>query len=669
MSKSIKNEHAILFNRVSTKGQVSESKFNETRNKAKKYCDEIGLVLRTEKYIHAGSAYKYDVLEGDTFRKIFKQKKDGILPARCHLIIANADRFSRQHVMDSLNSLTNLCKQGFIIHDLNSRTRLDPEDKDNIGAIMYFAVCLQRGYEESARKSGHQKDVNSIKVRLGMESKKKTVDLGKGEKLICRILPKWISSYDEVNDKFILNEEEVFKIKYIVKRLVEGVSAVRVCKELNDKAETDKKYAFSVYTKGNKKKFKRYTLWSVGTLKRVYSNRALLGELHFLTKRDVTHHGVPRLDDNGVPLVIKDYYPRLIEDATFAKLNSQISKRKLSGKESTKPSIFSHLIYCGYCRNTDGSKITNGRRIHKRAHDKRIVTFCKKPSYPSNSCTSSFTLEENLQSVLLRYMNEIDLGTLLSDESGSKADELKNEIFTYEKDLADAKAEEKNLVNAVKSGIKSKAIKDALEEAEKTVRLIEKNIKFKTAELNELQNNVLTNFDKTRIKELSQLLDDDENVFKLNTQLKFIVESIETYPLGLPYIDCLNLVGKEYGKEKNRIKLYGREFPAFKINFVSGISRTVIYKTDDISKAIIINNENRIKVSLDWGKTTLDKMTALGSSKSELNALDRGIFAVIQSWKGITKEKWQKEYIERFFKPAHQKKLKKMIAQGVEIII
>ena len=62
-------------------------------------------------------------------------------------------------------------------------------------------------------------------------------------------------------------------------------------------------------------------------------------------------------------------------------------------------------------------------------------------------------------------------------------------------------------------------------------------------------------------------------------------------------------------------------------------------------------------------------MTALGSSKSELNALDRGIFAVIQSWKGIAQEKWQKEYIERFFKPAHQKKLKKMIANGAEILI
>ena len=207
---SIKNEQAILFNRVSTKGQVSESKFNETRRRAQEYCDEQGLLLSTEKYIHAGSAYKFDVIEGDTFRG-FSGKRKGVLPARCHLIIANADRFSRQHVMESLNSLTNLCKQGFIIHDLHSRTRLDPEDKDNIGAIMYFAVCLQRGYEESARKSGHQKDVNSIKVRLAMQSKKKTVDLGNGEKLICRILPKWISSYDEVNDKFILNEGKYSK--------------------------------------------------------------------------------------------------------------------------------------------------------------------------------------------------------------------------------------------------------------------------------------------------------------------------------------------------------------------------------------------------------------------------------------------------------------------------
>ena len=71
----------------------------------------------------------------------------------------------------------------------------------------------------------------------------------------------------------------------------------------------------------------------------------------------------PRLDENGMPLVIKDYYPRLIDDTTFAKLSSQISKRKLTGKESTKPSIFTHLVFCGYCRNTDGAKISVGRRV------------------------------------------------------------------------------------------------------------------------------------------------------------------------------------------------------------------------------------------------------------------------------------------------------------------
>ena len=287
----------------------------------------------------------------------------------------------------------------------------------------------------------------------------------------------------------------------------------------------------------------------------------------------------------------------------------------------------------------------------------------------NKACTNSFTLEEKLQSVLLRYMTEIDLDTLLSDESGSKADELKNEIFTYEKDLADAKTEEKNLVDAVKSGIKSKAIQDALDEAEKTVRLLEKNIKFKTAELHELQSNVLSNFNKGRIKELSKLLHDDENVFKLNTQLKFIVESIETYPLGLPYIDCLDVVGKEYGKEENREELYGREFPAFRINFASGVSRIIAYKAKDISKAIIMNCDDSIKVSLDWGKTTIDYMTALQKSDTSANTLDRVLYSVIQSWKGLEQPDYIDEYLERFFKPADQKKYKKMIAQGAEIVI
>ena len=62
-------------------------------------------------------------------------------------------------------------------------------------------------------------------------------------------------------------------------------------------------------------------------------------------------------------------------------------------------------------------------------------------------------------------------------------------------------------------------------------------------------------------------------------------------------------------------------------------------------------------------------MTPLGTADDELNALDRGIFAVIQSWKGRDRSDWIGEYIERFFKPAHQRKLKKMIADGADILI
>ena len=79
---------------------------------------------------------------------------------------------------------------------------------------------------------------------------------------------------------------------------------------------------------------------------------------------------------------------------------------------------------------------------------------------------------------------------------------------------------------------------------------------------------------------------------------------------------------------------------------------------------MISHDSDKIEVSLDWGKTTMDKMTVLGSSKSELNALDKGIFMVIQSWKGISPSKWHDEYLERFFEPSTHKEMRKKLAEG-----
>ena len=157
----------------------------------------------------------------------------------------------------------------------------------------------------------------------------------------------------------------------------------------------------------------------------------------------------------------------------------------------------------------------------------------------------------------------------------------------------------------------------------------------------------------------------------MNAELIQVINQVEVYPKGLPFNNCLDAVGKIYGSKTQKDKVYGTSFPAFRIHFKNGATRTIIYHLDKkyktetkVTNAIVINHDSdKIEVSLDWGKTTLDKMTALGSSKSELNALDRGIFAVIQAWKGRHRSDWIDEYLERFFSLVDQKKHKKAKAK------
>ena len=71
-------------------------------------------------------------------------------------------------------------------------------------------------------------------------------------------------------------------------------------------------------------------------------------------------------------------------------------------------------------------------------------------------------------------------------------------------------------------------------------------------ELADLTAQSMSSFNKSNIEKLDKFLQQDINVKRLNAELTEVTRSIELYPKGLPYNDCLNAVGKGYGKKENK---------------------------------------------------------------------------------------------------------------------
>jgi hypothetical protein len=434
-----KPERAVLFNRVSTSSQYDKKKFEATRRQAEEYCNggnrqDKFYRLEKEQFIHVGSAFKEDIREGEVMQRIIGNMEDGTWDKPCHLVIANADRLDRQDALESVSNLSYLCKLGFVLHDLHSGTVLDKRDHDQMGALIYFVVCLQRAYDESLSKSVRMKTIHQRKRQKAIEAVNAQNPIFMG-----RTFPKWLTGWDRKKEQWKIDDGEVFKIKYVFSKLADGWTASGLVRELNELARDDKRYAFTVYSKGRKRKAMRNTLWTVGTLKRLYGNDAVLGRFYFCKTVDGKRTKMVD-DETGKFLMLPDYYPRIVDDETFTKVQQLVAGRVLTGRVPYRPSVFTHLAKCGYCRNLDGNLVSTARRESKMVRGDPYYSFaCISNGKLPGHCTSGLSYEADLQAVFLRYLKEVDLAALLRPESGGRAQDLKRRIAKEKTDLSTKK--------------------------------------------------------------------------------------------------------------------------------------------------------------------------------------------------------------------------------------
>lgn len=238
--------------------------------------------------------------------------KSGRVPAGSFLILENLDRLTRESIVPAVNLFTSILLAGVKIVQLRPAEQVFTSGADMTG-VMLALVELSRGNSESVMKSD----------RIGKAWARKRREAA--TKVLTRRVPTWITC---AGGELSLDPAKAKTVRHIFGMAAEGFGLTHIARKLNaDRVPVlGRKAVASPGQVGTDpaKKDRRKVVWSASVVYRILTSRATLGEYQ-------PHKGRPgdRRPD-GPP--IHDYYPPVIDPATFAAAHATLRKNASRGR-------------------------------------------------------------------------------------------------------------------------------------------------------------------------------------------------------------------------------------------------------------------------------------------------------------------------------------------------
>lgn len=297
---------------------------------------------------------------------------EGKIAPNSVLLIESLDRLSRSRISEALSLFMSILTKGIEIVTLTDNQRYTNEIiNQNQGALFISLGIMFRANDESETKSKRLKAV--------WENKRKNADSIK----TTRVCPGWLS-YNEENKDFEIINNRVEVVRTIFQMCISTCGLYGIARYLNENH-------IPVFGRGK--------LWHRSYIKKVISNRAVLGEYQPTTSVD------NKKQPNGMPF--KNYYPSIIDEDIFLLANAALNKRNLSekGRKGTFFSnLFTGIIFCGEC-NSAMTLLNKGIRGGKqfRCTNKNV----------SGGCKSSDWNLINFEKRIFNHLLEVDFNSLL----------------------------------------------------------------------------------------------------------------------------------------------------------------------------------------------------------------------------------------------------------------
>lgn len=467
---------AYSYIRFSSAAQAKGDSLRRQTEAAKRYCEQNNLILDQTLTFHdlGISAFKGSNVVDGRLGAFIQAVDQGLVEAGSTLLVESLDRLSRDNVPNALNQFTNILSKGITIVTLADNKVYTRESINDLTNIMISLIIMSRANEESVTKSKRIKAAWDNKQRLAETEKKPK----------SKHCPVWI---ELVDGKYQIIEKNAQIIRDIVEMYLQGYGYHTIRKELTQKYDT-------IEYGGRKAK-----CWYSGYIQHIVRNEHLTGR----------HKG------------IEDYYPRLISDSDFAKLQLiKNSKLKTGGMRGEQQNMFVHLLKCGLC----GGTITKQRRNN-------IVYYtCNQGRQGITKCSNSGWPISDFEFLMLKHINELDVETIIGKEDVSVIKALEQQLNEHQYNISVLGNQKNNLIDAIANTGGMPALIQRLnqvnekeEQLLKQISILESELKIEKEKLNVAKSS------QQAIKDLQNYLDNNEVRVKINMELKKLISKIEVF--------------------------------------------------------------------------------------------------------------------------------------------
>ncbi|MDE1336091.1 recombinase family protein [Vibrio aestuarianus] len=333
------------------------------------------LPIHDESFVDQGlSAYHGKHKEG-ALGVVLDRIRSGEIPSGSILVVFSLDRLSRETVNIAMEQLLSIINQGVRVYTHIDGKLFDAKSQHLTADLIISLITMQRANEESETKSKRTIGASKVALKRWKETSESQRNLGR--------TPLWI---DQSTNTFNINAEGV---KKAVEMKVAGYGDLKIKQYLDANFE---------YKPTRKKgRVKQSNTWDYTAIYQLWDRRSLFGEKTFTIE--------------GVEYVMENYYPALIDEDTFLKL--QASKKKRQGRETSsgKIPLLKSLARCGICGGAMVFVDKGGSRVNyvcnlamKGEHDREVynvnmldiltLEICK-DAYLTESDNANNTFVEN----------------------------------------------------------------------------------------------------------------------------------------------------------------------------------------------------------------------------------------------------------------------------------
>lgn len=272
--------------------------------------NEHNLPIAQETYQDLGkSAYKGEHLKNE-LGLFLSAVKSGVIAKGSILVVYSLDRLSRLEIGYAKQTYYDLTNNGVSVYSIadNHLYRAHNAADDIISTITF-----ERAHNESKIKSRRVIDSHKEGHKRWKETSESQRNLGR--------TPLWI---EQSTNTFNINAEGV---KKAVEMKIAGYGDLKIKQYLDANFE---------YKPTRKKgRVKQSNTWDYTSIYQLWERRTLIGEKAFKIE--------------GVEHVMENYYPALIDEDTFRKLQALKKKKRGRDTGSGKISLLKSLVRCGIC--------------------------------------------------------------------------------------------------------------------------------------------------------------------------------------------------------------------------------------------------------------------------------------------------------------------------------